>query len=172
MVVLHLVCLPSSVVFHYSQKIKTSQLKRGLDKNYNKDEDYFCYQLFQCFAAEPENISPWDFFIDRHFSFGLCCISPAVCAFSVADSLSFSPCGSNFICRPLAGKQVKPHRTPLSHLCSKPQSAVIQCVSIYNMCMHLWTSMWVYYCLCTGTVSDWKESLSLYNADDLIPAVY
>lgn len=36
--------------------------------------------LVKCsFAAEPENISPWDVFIDPHFSFGLCYISPQQC---------------------------------------------------------------------------------------------
>ncbi len=36
--------------------------------------------LVKCsFAAEPENTSPWDVFIDPHFSFGLCCISPEQC---------------------------------------------------------------------------------------------
>lgn len=66
-------------------------------------------------------------------SFLLQCVlhfSLAVCAFSVGDSLSFYPRGSNFLCRPLAGHAVKPPRTSLPHLCSTPQSAFTQYVLV------------------------------------------
>lgn len=149
-----LVCSLQSLWLNFSSLMQVFSLQPESEKlcvstkHCNKDEDYICYQVFyskllvKCsFAAEPENISPWDVFIDPHFSFRLH-FSSAVfqlethCHFPPVEAISQTGLWTDSQ-RNLPG--------PL-YLCLKPQSAFIQCVCIYNMCICIYGLLrWEYH---------------------------
>lgn len=130
------------MVFLYSQTIKFC-LSRLLNKHTQKRwgllllSALFVKLLVKCsFAAEPENISPWDVFIDPHFSFGLCSVPPKQCVpFQEETHCHFRPVEaiSN------AGLWQETSQDPFTSPLFKASKCLYTvCVYIQYVCMHLW----------------------------------